>query len=228
VDSGNVNMVSVAVISRTQEERTEAAKERIRDAALSLFGENGYDATTLAAISLKAGFSRTLAQYHYPEKSDLALELLDERIRRDNHLELLSCADGLSAQSAWDCLIRHLDSVSEYYGKLHGACDHGIVVRGEMALHAAALMHADAALSARVHNLTVDLIARIERLFEICRKANFIPVNSDAHALAILHVHSIWGLAQALFANPKGSKPIAAAFEQIHVLLEALRTPEKL
>jgi hypothetical protein len=34
-------MVSVAVISRTQEERTEAAKERIRDTALLLFGENG-------------------------------------------------------------------------------------------------------------------------------------------------------------------------------------------
>jgi hypothetical protein len=93
-----------------------------------------------------------------------------------------------------------------------------------MALHAAALMGADAALSARVHELTVDLISRIERLFEICRKAGLIAVNSDAHALAILHVHSIWGLAQALFANPKGGKPIAGAFQQIRVLLDALRT----
>jgi hypothetical protein len=228
LDSRGASMAVVAVISRTQEGRTEAAKERIRDAALWLFGENGYEATNLAAISLKAGFSRTLAQYHYPDKSDLALELLDERIRRDNHLELLNCADEADADRAWDCLIRHLESVSAYYGTLHGSSERSILVRGEMALHAAALMGADAVLSARVHDLTVDLISRIERLFEICRKAGLISVHSDAHALAILHVHSIWGLAQALFANPKGGKPIAAAFEQIHVLLEALRTPEKL
>ena len=219
-------MAGVAVLSRTQEERTEAAKHRIRDAALWLFGENGYEATTLAAISLKAGFSRTLAQYHYPEKADLALELLDERIRRDNHLELLDCDEAMGAEKAWDCLVRHLEAVSAYYGNLHGSGDHGIVVRGEMALHAAALMGADAALSKRVHHLTIDLIARIERLFEICRKAELIPADSDSHALAILHVHSIWGLAQALFANPKGTKPIAAAFGQIHVLLDALRKPE--
>lgn len=218
-------MAGLAVMSRTQEERTEAAKERIRDAALSLFGENGYEATTLAAISLKAGFSRTLAQYHYPEKSDLALELLDERIRRDNHLDLLECRDGLPAEEAWGCLIRHLEAVSAYYANLHGGGDHGIMVRGEMALHAAALMGADEALSARVHDLTVDLIARIEKLFEMCRKSGLIAEDSDAHALAILHVHSIWGLAQALFANPKGGKTIAAAFRQIRILMDALRTP---
>ncbi len=216
-------LAGVAVMSRTQEERTEAAKRKIRDAALWLFGENGYEATTLSAISLKAGFSRTLCQYHYPDKSELALELLDERIRRDNHLDLLNCADEIDANFAWGCLIRHLDAVSAYYGSLHSAGDHSAVVRGEMALHAAALMGADEALSSRVHDLTVDLITRIERLFEICRKGGLISSASQSHALAVLHVHSIWGLAQALFANPKGGKPIAAAFDQIRVLMEALR-----
>ena len=220
-------MVGVAVISRTQEERTEAAKERIGDAALWLFGEHGYEATTLAAISLKAGFSRTLAQYHYSEKADLALELLDQRIRRDNHLELLNCVGDLDGEQAWACLIRHLEAVGSYYGNLHGSGPRSLIVRGEMALHAAALIGADDALSARVHDLTVDLIGRIEQLFEICRKAELIPVNSDVHALAILHVHSIWGLAQALFANPKAGKSIAGAFDQVRVLLEALRTLQK-
>jgi len=210
-------------MSRTQVERTEAAKKRIREAALWLFGQNGYEVTTLSAISLKAGFSRTLCQYHYAEKSDLALELLDERIRRDNHLELLNCDDTSDAHRAWASLIRHLDAVKAYYGNLHGLSDHGMVVRGEMALHAAALMGVDAALSARVHELTVDLIGRIERLFEICRKAELIPYESDAHALAVLHVHSIWGLAQALYANPRGGKAIGAAFDQVRFLLDALR-----
>jgi len=220
-------MAGVAVMSRTQEERTEAAKERMRDAALILFGDNGYEATTLAAISLKAGFSRTLAQYHYPDKADLALELLDERIRRDNHLDLLNCPVGSDPQAAWDCLLRHLDAVSSYYSNLHGSSEHSILVRGEMALHAAALMGADARLTARVHDLTVDLISRIERLFECCRKGGLISSTADPHALAILHVHSIWGLALALFANPKAIKAISAAFDQIGALLRALRTLPK-
>jgi AcrR family transcriptional regulator len=219
-------MRDAAAISRTQEERTEAAKLRLREAALAVFGQDGYDAATLSAISLKAGFSRTLAQYHYPDKSTLALELLDERINRDNHLELLDCPLDAGAGAAWDCLLRHLDAVADYYGRLHGSCDVSVTVRGEMALHSAALMGSDPAMTARVHALTVDLIARIERLFEICRKDGWIPVCSDCHALAILHVHSIWGLAQALFANPKAIRPVMAAFAQIRTLLEALRVQE--
>ncbi|MBV9842931.1 MAG: TetR family transcriptional regulator, partial [Sphingomonadaceae bacterium] len=38
------------------------ARTRIRAAALELFGQDGYEATTLAAISLRAGYSRALAQ----------------------------------------------------------------------------------------------------------------------------------------------------------------------
>jgi len=217
-------VTAVAVMPRTQEERTEAAKRRIREAALVLFDQHGYEATTMAAISLKAGFSRTLAQYHFTDKADLALELLDDRIRRDSHLELLDCADDATGQEAWNCLIRHLESVGRYYGNLHGADDRNVVVRVEMALHAAALMGGDATLSAKVHQRTIDLIIRVERLFEICRKDGLIAEDSDSHALAILHVHSIWGLALALFANPKAAKSIAAAFHQIRVLLDAMRT----
>ncbi|WP_298290805.1 TetR/AcrR family transcriptional regulator [Novosphingobium sp.] len=220
-------MAANAVLSRTQEERTEAAKGRLRDAALALFGEQGYEATALAAISLKAGFSRTLAQYHYPDKADIAVEILEDRLLRDNHLELLACPDDAAPELAWDCLIRHLEAVAAYYGNLHGANEHNVIVRGEMALHAAALMGADAALTAKVHERTVDLIARIERLFEIARKGGLIAADSDPHALAILHVHSIWGLALALFASPKATKSIAAAFQQIRVLVDALRISPK-
>jgi AcrR family transcriptional regulator len=212
-----------AVLSRTQEERTEAAKARLRQTALLLFGDQGYAETSLAAISLKAGFSRTLAQYHYPDKADIAVEILESRLLRDNHLELLACPDDAAPAVAWACLIRHLEAVAEYFGNLHGSNEHNAIVRGEMALHAAALMGADPALTAKVHERTVDLIGRVERLFEICRKGGLIAAGSDSHALAILHVHSIWGLALALFANPKATKSIAAAFRQLRVLLDALR-----
>ncbi len=48
-------------------------------------------------------------------------------------------------------------------------------------------------------------------------------VDADVHALAVLQVHSIWGLALALFANPKGGRQIKAALAQIGAMLEALR-----
>jgi AcrR family transcriptional regulator len=69
---------------RTQIERTDEAKARIRVAALELFALQGYEATNLAEISLRAGYSRALAQYHYADKSALAIELLEARMRRGN------------------------------------------------------------------------------------------------------------------------------------------------
>jgi AcrR family transcriptional regulator len=212
-----------AVIARTQEERTGEAKARLRQAALELFATDGYEVTTLAAISLKAGFSRTLAQYHYPEKSALALELIEDRLRRDNQVELLACPEGASAEVAWGALMAHLEGVTRQYGSLHGDSGHGIAVQGEMAIHAAALMGSDERITHRVDVLTRDLIARVERLLEICRRNGKIPADTDVHAMAVLHVHSIWGLALALYASPKATRAIKAAFAQIRVLLESMR-----
>lgn len=216
-------MARQATAARTQEERTEEAKSRLRAAALELFAAQGYDAVSLAAISLKAGFSRTLAQYHYPDKAALALELIEDRLRRDNQVELLGCPADASGEEAWAALMAHLDGVSRHYGSLHGGGGQNVAVRGEMAIHAAALMGSEPEITRRVDVLTRDLIKRVERLFEICRGDGTIPVASDAHALAVLHVHSIWGLALALFASPRAGRQIDAAMNQITVLLEALR-----
>lgn len=87
-------------VSRTQEERTSDAKMRLREAALFLFAQDGYERTTLATISLRAGFSRTLAQYHYEDKASLALEILEEQILRDNHIKLTECPEDATAQQA--------------------------------------------------------------------------------------------------------------------------------
>jgi len=212
-----------ATAPRTQEERTEEAKARLRQAALALFAIDGYEATTLAAISLKAGFSRTLAQYHYSEKADIAVELLRERIVRDNHLELLDCPDDAPAPVAWAALMNHLNAVIAYYGDLHGV-DHSTTLRGEMALLAGALMSRDERISTIANELTSDLVFRIERLLELCQVQGFIADTTDTHAVAVFHVHAIWGLAQALFANPRGARSVKAALGQMTVLLESLRT----
>ena len=93
-----------------------------------------------------------------------------------------------------------------------------------MAIHAAALMGNEPTISAAVDSSTRDLIARVERLLAICKAQRLIRAETDPHAMAVLHVHSIWGLALALFANPKASRAIETAFAQIRLLLESLRT----
>jgi len=58
----------------------------------------------------------------------------------------------------------------------------------------------------------------------VCAAHGAFAKEVDPHALAVLHVNSIWGLALALFANPKGAKRIAAAFDQHWRLIEGVRT----
>lgn len=209
---------------RTQEERTEAAKSRIKEAALELFGRQGYEVVTLAAISLRAGYSRALAQYHYPDKTSLALELLSERMARDNHADLLSSDGVKSADEAWARLRAHFVAVKAYYGALHGQTRQSAALRGEMALTHAATMTDDPAIRDLVNKTTSDLVGKIRRLFEICATHGALAKEADPHALAVVHVNSIWGLALALFANPKGAKRIAAAFDQHWRLIEGART----
>lgn len=208
----------------TQEERRRDAKRRLKEAALYLFAREGYDAVTLGAISLKAGFSRTLAQYHYPDKQALAFGLLRDRILRDNHIELLDRARDTSPEKAWDALLTHLQTLKHYYVALHAGDEPNMQANGEMAIHAAALISKDPAFRACVEEQSRDQVGRIEALLGICRKGGLIPETADVHALAILYVQSIWSLAQTLYTSPFARKTIAHSFDQLGVLFQALRT----
>lgn len=219
----NRDVMEARAVSRTQEERTSEAKMRLRDAALFLFAQDGYERTPLAAISLRAGFSRTLAQYHYADKTELALEILENHILRDNHIALIECPEDASADEAWRILQNHLDTLKQYYGTLHGTGDRHIRTAGGMAIHAAALTSRDPTLSSMVEQMSREQVARVQNILRLCQRKNFIDANADVRAIAVLYVHSVWGLAQALFASPKAKTIIAAAFEQLSSLLESLR-----
>jgi AcrR family transcriptional regulator len=214
--------VATVAAARTQEERSESARRAIRQAALELFGINGYEATSLSMISLRAGYSRALAQYHYPDKAALARELLQERISRDIHLDLLQCGPATTPPEAWAMLRNHLALVADYYSNLHGAAAQSDTLRGEMALHQAALLAGDEGLRLKVGALTAELVKRIEAILTCCRDGHLIRPEVEPHAAAVLHVHSIWGLAQALFANPKGVRQVRLAFDQLGLLLEGM------
>jgi AcrR family transcriptional regulator len=63
--------------SAVNEQRRERAKSRILAAAHALFTERGYDATTLAEVSRRAGVSAGLTVYYFRTKQHLVQALAD-------------------------------------------------------------------------------------------------------------------------------------------------------
>ena len=63
--------------SAVNEQRRERAKSRILAAAHALFTERGYDATTLAQVSRRAGVSAGLTVYYFRTKQHLVQALAD-------------------------------------------------------------------------------------------------------------------------------------------------------
>ncbi|MEU1298149.1 helix-turn-helix domain-containing protein, partial [Streptomyces sp. NPDC005840] len=47
------------------------AAERLREAALDLFGEHGYDAVTVTQIAERAGLTRRTFHRHFPDKREI-------------------------------------------------------------------------------------------------------------------------------------------------------------
>lgn len=56
---------------RTQEERRTATQRKLREAALELLAELGYERLTTTAIARRAGVSKGAQAYHYPTKDDM-------------------------------------------------------------------------------------------------------------------------------------------------------------
>src|SRR5215472_1602390 len=64
------------------ERRREQAKARILDAAHALFTERGYDATTMAEVSHRAGVSTGLTVYYFRTKQHLVQALADRLLHK--------------------------------------------------------------------------------------------------------------------------------------------------
>jgi len=61
----------------------EGTLEALVDAALGLFGEGGYERTTVDAIASAAGYSKGAFYSHFKRKEDLFLHILEGRLTRN-------------------------------------------------------------------------------------------------------------------------------------------------
>lgn len=86
--------------------RGDATRERVLDAALEMFVEQGYRATSVRDIAARCGMTHPGLLYHFPSKAALLMAALQ---RRDD----VDCVDGESGDLAFNQLdaravLRHL------------------------------------------------------------------------------------------------------------------------
>ena len=69
---------TVGSVTTPRQERAQATRSRIVEAALELFREHGYDGTTMRAIAKHADVSLGNAYYYFGSKDDLVLGFYDQ------------------------------------------------------------------------------------------------------------------------------------------------------
>ena len=67
---------------RTQEARTKATTKALLDAARTLFGADGYSATSLSAIARRAGVTKGALYHHYRDKQSMFEAVFEREQRR--------------------------------------------------------------------------------------------------------------------------------------------------
>lgn len=68
------------------EELREASKEKILEAALNLFGTNGYEATSIMDIAKKAGVSKGLMYHYFGSKEHLLKEMINSLNKQEEEV----------------------------------------------------------------------------------------------------------------------------------------------
>src|SRR5262252_1240922 len=82
-----------------------ATKDRILDAAESLFMEHGFEATSLRSITTAADVNLAAANYHFGSKEELFQAVLTRRLDPMNQerVDLLSALERAAAPAAVSC-----------------------------------------------------------------------------------------------------------------------------
>jgi AcrR family transcriptional regulator len=67
-------------VKNKHQARTEETQEKILDAALAIFSEQGFEKTQLEEVAARAGYTRGAIYAHYSSKEDLFLALMEHRV----------------------------------------------------------------------------------------------------------------------------------------------------
>lgn len=99
----------------SRQEQQERTRERLLDAAESLFAEGGVNATSLRNVCEKAGFSQGAFYSNFASKQDLLLSVLQRHIEREAVLlkSLVKSASSDTLDQALEGFAEHLTEIAE-------------------------------------------------------------------------------------------------------------------
>jgi AcrR family transcriptional regulator len=97
---------------RTQEERIEATRERLLDAALKLLSKRGYAGFRLADVSDLSGVSRGGLLHHYPSKEALVADILESIFDRLQQRAIRQISSAGDLKSVLDAVFK---SAQEFF-----------------------------------------------------------------------------------------------------------------
>ncbi|KCZ53749.1 hypothetical protein HY29_16215 [Hyphomonas beringensis] len=99
----------------SRQEQQQRTRERLLDAAESLFAEGGVNATSLRTVCEKAGFSQGAFYSNFASKQDLLLSVLQRHIEREAVLlqSLVKSASSDTLDHALEGFAEHLTAIAE-------------------------------------------------------------------------------------------------------------------
>ncbi len=98
--------------------KAQRTRERIRESALALFAEKGYEATTMREVAARAGASLGLAYRYYASKEEFALALYLRLAEESWEWVREGLSEGTVAERFEEAMVAKLDQVEPHRGPL--------------------------------------------------------------------------------------------------------------
>ena len=165
--------------SQPVQKRSREKRERLKAAALALFAEKGYEATSMEDIAQRAHLAIGSYYQHYRSKRQLLLALMDELLEKLSHIDLQPA--GLKdVRAGLRALLGH-------------AFAHDLTYLGAYrAWQEAAL--SDPELARKQRQIHLWTTARIESVFRFLRQLPHARAEVDIEALARVMDSFFWSL----------------------------------
>lgn len=207
-------------MSPTREERTEAKRERVLDAAQQVFMQHGFEGASMEAIALTAAVSKPTLYRYYPNKEGLFIAVLervaleplsDEALRASRDLAIDSPAALEEALNAWaQVALAHVIQPA-YLGLIR------LLIAELPRFPALGEMFAAVAQQGGVHLMAV---------LEDARQRGVVVVDDLEPVIRLLVSAVVYYVLSGLFASgePRLPPPEQVA-AQLHLIVAAITTP---
>jgi AcrR family transcriptional regulator len=155
-------------------ERTGDTRERIKEVALELFTEQGYEQTSLREIAERLGVTKAALYYHFKSKEEIVAAFVDERVALMDDLMAWAKSEPPGPETRLAFIHRYVSEVDigRYHSLMRFFQENQPALKGT-------------AVGARMRERMFDLI-------EVLSGPDASPVDKLRTAYAVFVLHSAW------------------------------------